>query len=269
MIIVVLNQKGGAGKTTTAVTLGAIWAEEGDVVYILDADPQLGGSSGWLLKKTLLSDEATELPKGTKSLRGVYFEEHGLLEAAIEVSPRLWLVPSDKSLKDVETVRPPGGESALREAIDALPEDAVVIIDCPPSLGLLAVSALVAGNQLVIPVRASGLDLPAVRELNGTLRIVRRRLNPQLETVAVLVTDSHPDKLTDQTFNSLRNEYEDTAVMKIRHSVRAGEAPTLGRTLPAHAPDATTTKDYRTLANRLRPGSVTVKKHRGLVVPRG
>ena len=256
--IVVLNQKGGAGKTTTAVTLAAIWAEAGYRVRLIDADPQLGGSTLWLLGQQAMTED-DELPPGLKTLLGVFLDKHGLNDAAIEVRPNLWLVPSDGTLKEVENKRPAGAELALVQGIVESDQDVIDIIDCPPNLGVLAVAGLLAGQDLVIPVRASGLDLPAMRELNGTLATVRKRLNPELRTSAVLVTDAHNNLLTEKTFNRLRQDYPETTVMKIRHSVRASEAPTVAEPLTDYAADATTTADYRRLANHQLPGSVATR----------
>ncbi|MFD5565548.1 MULTISPECIES: ParA family protein [Kitasatospora] len=261
IVIVVLNQKGGAGKTTTAMTLAALWAAAGLPVFLVDNDPQLGGCTGVLLRHLLVAADGTrliELPKGTPNLRGVYYGEYTLAEAAVEVSPNLFLVPSDQTLKDVENRQRTGDEYLLREQIDTLPEDAVVILDCPPSLKLLTVGALVAGQELVVPLKASGYDLPALTELDNTLRIVRKRLNPGLRTTAVLVTDAHEDNLTEGVFLSLLREYKEAEVLKIPHSVRVGEAPTMGRTLVAHAPNSSPVKAYRRLANRILPGSVPI-----------
>lgn len=248
--IAVVNQKGGAGKTSTAVTLAAIWAAGGQAVRLVDADPQKAGATLWLMGR--------EPGPGEKTLRGFYFDEHSVDDAAVEVLPNLRLIPSDKSLKQVENERPAGGELALRDWLAEAPP-AITIIDCPPSLGLLSVSALVAAEELVIPVRASGLDLEGMAELNSTLAVVRKRLNTGLRISAVLVTDALENNLTRDVHASLERDYPDAQVLRIRHSVRTQEAPTRYEPLTSYAPEATTTQDYRRLADLLLPGAV----HRG------
>lgn len=245
--IVVVNQKGGAGKTTTAVTLAAIFALRGWVVRIIDGDPQRAAASKWLLGRLPTRDELT--------LNGFFLDEHGLDDALIPVAPNLFLVPSDKRLKETENTRPAGAETALRDAISDGPP-VITIVDCPPSLGLLSVAGLVAADKLMVPVRASGLDMEGVVELNETLDVVRKRLNPGLSPSAVLVTDALPNNLTEDIFKSLSEEYPDADVRKIRHSVRAQEAPTTGQPLTVYAPESTTLADYVDLADALLPVTV-------------
>lgn len=246
-VIAVANQKGGAGKTTTASTLGAVWAAWGLRVRLVDADPQLGSLSFWLPPQRVAPD-----------LRAVYFDEATLDQATVETSvPGLFLVASDKTLGQVEYANLADANLAMRSAIrESTPVD-ITLLDCRPSLGVLTVSQLAAADEILIPLGASGLDLPGLMELAETLETVKRRLNPGLRVSAVVVCHDSETKLSRKVRNQLEEDYPDAIHWRIRRSVRVEEAPFAHEPLTTFAPDVPATQEYiRLAAELLLRGSV-------------
>ena len=242
-VLVIVNQKGGTGKTTSTVELGAALAAVGLAVRIIDADPQEGSASDWL---------RTAADHGT--LRNVFLDEVSLDAVTYETGcPNLDIVPSDLTLTQVEYSRPVGAETALASAIaDAHPYD-VTLIDCTPSLGLLTIAALGAATDAVIPLRAGGLDLTAVTSLNRTIRQVREKINADLRVRAVLLTAVQRSNLTRDILVQLVQDYPDAIIAPIRHSVRAAEAPLSGTPIRDYAPESTAAGDYAQVAPLIVP----------------
>ena len=176
--IAVINQKGGVGKTTTTANLGAAVARMGRRVMLADLDPQAHLSLHY----------GTELSAEQPSVYDVLTSSLPVRDAAIEVSDRVWLLPSDIDLAGVESelVSVPGRELILKEAVDAYAEDIdVLLIDCPPSLGTLTVNALVAADELLIPLQAQFFALQGLSKLLDTVMLVRRRINPALRVTGI------------------------------------------------------------------------------------
>jgi len=248
-VVALINQKGGNGKTTTAVTVGAYLASQGVSVDLIDADPQDGSATGWLPPRW--DDVPTEQQW---DLSHVLLDETDLNSAIwpVNVDGPLRLAPSFKSLKQFELQSIPGKDTALQDALeDADREAGVTLIDCPPNMDQITVSALVAASAVVIPVRIGGLDFKGVGELNYTLRRVRRRLRKDQRTVAVLTTARQRSSLTDQVTEQLLVDYPDAFHAGIRHTVRVGEAPFAGEPLTSYAPDCTAMEDYKDFTEAL------------------
>ncbi|MEV6527801.1 ParA family protein [Longispora sp. NPDC051575] len=237
----VVNQKGGAGKTATAVTVAAIWALWGLLIRLIDSDPQMSSATYWLLQELIL-----EL-----TLRGMYFGECTLDQATVQTSMEgLLLVPSYENLAQVEYAQLPDTNIALRGAIadSAIPAH-MSLIDCRPSLGALTASALVASDQLIIPLNPSGMDLPGLVELSKTRAVIKKRLNPGLSVAALVLTqDTGQTTLAGKIREQLAVDYPDAPRFRIPPSVRIREAPLTGEPLPTFAPRSTANGAYALLA---------------------
>ncbi|MFO1032336.1 MAG: AAA family ATPase [Planctomycetota bacterium] len=240
--IAVINQKGGVGKTTTTVNLGASLARRGHKVLLLDMDPQAN--------LTVHVDKRPDLESNT--LTNLLVEDVPLKDLVQPTGmPNLFVVPSDTSLAGVEQVLANriGRETILREALEVFPagkEFDFVLFDCPPSLGVLSANALVAADFVVIPMQAEYLSLQGMAKLLEVIQLVQKRLNPQLQIACVLpcMLDARTNLSTevlreiDAHFGSL------LAKTRIRNNVKLAEAPSFGRTIFEHAPDSNGARDY-------------------------
>lgn len=244
---VISNQKGGQGKTTTTVGLGAEFAGAGYSVRVIDCDPQYASLTLWMAPQW--DDVALDQ---RRDLSHVLLSEATLDEATWPTTvPGLFIVPSYRTVTQFESQRPPGADLILRQALDdAQPYD-VTLIDCPPNLGLLTVTALAAADDVIIPVLPGGLDIAGVTDLNQTLTLVKKRLNPAINVIAVAHRRISRSKLAEAIERQLLADYPDAIHQVIRQSVRVAEAPTVQQTLRDYAPDSTATADYQSLASRL------------------
>ena len=247
---VITNQKGGQGKTTTTVELAAEFAASGRRVRMIDCDPQYAALTTWLP------------PQWESADQGVRFDLSHVLAGTDPVPidratwptgvPNLYIVPSFKTAGGFDRMSPPGADFAIREALEesAEPFD-VTLIDCPPNLGQLTVSAITGADEVIIPVLPGALDLMGVVDLNQTLALVKKRLNPALSVAAVLLRRVRKTGFGDAVEKQLLVDYPEAIFQIVRHSVRAEEAPSEHKTILDYAPEATTTADYRNLAYKL------------------
>src|SRR5438270_2489843 len=181
-VLVVSNQKGGVGKTTTAISVGAALVEHGQRVLIVDLDPQANATSGLGISKA-----------PPNHIYGLILKEQPIDDSIIATAvPGLDLIPSgpDMAGAEVELVPLMGREYRLRQALQSTNGYDTVIVDCPPSLGLLTVNALAAGDAVVIPVQCEYYALEGLAQLLSTIEAVRTRLNRRLEILAIV----HPMK---------------------------------------------------------------------------
>jgi chromosome partitioning protein len=243
-IIAVLNQKGGVGKTTTAINLAAYLAKDGRSVLVADMDPQGNSTSGLGLDKQKLDS----------TLYDVLFSRAELDKTTHRLRPKLALLPANANLAgaEVEMVNLPGRELLLRRILADLDYD-YVLIDCPPSLGLLTINALAAAGSVLIPVQAEYYALEGLSQLLSVIQQVRQALNPNLDILGVLITlyDGR-NSLSAQVKKELENYFGaklfETVVPR---NVRLAEAPSFGRTIAEHDKWSKGARAYKQLAKEV------------------
>lgn len=244
-VVVIANQKGGVGKTTTVVNLGAYLAERARVL-LLDLDPQANTTSS-------LGRARREGPSTYDALIG----RVPLREVVVPTDvPGLDLAPSHPSLAgaQVELVDVDKRDTLLRDALkDVLSTYQVVLIDSPPSLGILTLNALAAAHAVLVPVQCEYLALEGLSQLVETMRLVRTQINPRLTLLGMLLTmhDARTN-LSNQVIAEVRAHFPDVALQTvIPRSVRLSEAPSHGLSVRSYAPQSTGALAYAELAQEL------------------
>ncbi|MGD9047353.1 MAG: AAA family ATPase [Anaerolineae bacterium] len=247
-VYAIANQKGGVGKTTTAVSLGAYLASAGQRVLLVDVDPQSNATSSLGVDRKSLSSSIYDV-----LLDGLPSEQAILITKQVHLD----LIPSTPGLAgaEIELVSRLGREFCLGRALDpVLDRYDYVFMDCPPSLGLLTVNALTAARDgVLIPVQCEYLALEGLGHLLKTIYMVRDNLNPTLTIAGVVLTmyDARTN-LSKQVVSEVR-QYFPAYVFKsiIPRTVRLGEAPSYGESILSYAPDSLGAIAYRTLAQEL------------------
>ncbi len=250
-IYTLVNQKGGVGKTTTAINLGACLAQFDQRVLIVDIDPQANATSSLGVDKHAVKGGTYEAMLGQ-----VPASAHVLYNSRLKLS----ILPSSPALAgaEVELVNELGRESKLRQAIAPLVERYdYLLIDCPPSLGLLTVNGLMAAQDgVLIPVQCEYLALEGLGELTRTVQRVRAALFPSLKVRGVLLTmfDGRTH-LSADVVSEVRKHF-DSQVFEtiIPRSIRLAEAPSYGLPVTAYAPASNAAKSYELLARELLKG---------------
>jgi chromosome partitioning protein len=267
--IAVLNQKGGVGKTTTVVNVAAALAAAGLKVAALDLDPQAHLTIH-------LGAEPEKIETGTYKLltQSARFEDQILL-----VRPNLWLLPSNINLVGAESelVSVVGRETILREALkDAEGKFDYLVIDCPPSLGLLTLNALAAADEVLIPLQPHFLALQGLGKLLQTVELVNKRINPHLKVKWVLLCmfesrASLPGEVKtdiEQFFENARGTncaWSDAQILPvcIRRNIKLAEAPGYGKTIFEYEPFCHGAADYKKVAelihSQMQPNTLTAE----------
>jgi chromosome partitioning protein len=253
-IIALMNQKGGVGKTTTTVNLGAALAEAGKKVCVLDLDPQSHLTINYGL------NPSPELI----SLYHVLVEGRSILEAVHVIGPNLAIVPGsiDLAAAEVELVQVAGRETVLKKRLEAAQHDFdFILMDCPPSLGLLTVNALAVAQETIVPMQPHFLALQGVGKLLETVALVNKRMNPRLKVSGIVLTmfDAQT-RLCTEVVNDLgafiaaaagKNLPWSSARIfksKIRRNIKLAESPSFGQTILQYDSASHGAADYRALA---------------------
>jgi chromosome partitioning protein len=245
-VYAIANQKGGVGKTTTAVNMAACIAEAGYPTLVVDVDPQGNATTGLGVSR-----------HETTGLYEVLSGETPAREAVVETSVQnLFLLASTPDLAGatMELPRLPGSETRLRDALTGIREDyAFVILDCPPSLGPLTVNALVAAERVIIPVQTEYFALEGLAGLLDTLSLIRRELNPRLTVAGMLLTMHDPrTRLAQDVAREVREHFPDLVFdTVVPRNVRVGEAPSFGRAVIHHDPHCAGSTAYFELAKEV------------------
>jgi len=255
LVLAIVNQKGGVGKSTTAVNLGACLAERSHRILLVDMDPQANATSGLgVRKREVLVSMYDVLIRGEP------------LEGIILGTPvgNLDLAPASIHLAgaEVELVNATGREARLRAALAPVRERYdLLLVDCPPSLGLLTVNALVAADEAMIPIQCEYYALEGLSQLVDSIALVRRHLNPSLRIGGVLLTmfDARTN-LSQQVVDEVRRYFKEKVFETvIPRSVRLAEAPSYGQPITRYDPSCRGAEAYRNLAKEVesRAGLLT------------
>lgn len=246
-ILAVVNQKGGVGKTTTAVNLCACLAENGKRVLLVDIDPQGNATSGLGIDRGDLS----------LCVYKVIIDEIPAEDAIIKINDSGFdLLPAtiDLAGAEIELVPAFSRETRLRKALIPLKDKYdYIYIDCPPSLGLLTVNAMAAADEVIVPVQCEYYALEGLSKLMDSLQLVKNSLNPGLEIGGVVMTmhDSRTN-LSKQVINEIVKYFQDTAYKTIvPRSVRLSEAPSYGQPITMYASSSSGADAYRRLAKEV------------------
>jgi chromosome partitioning protein len=247
-IIAITNQKGGVGKTTTAINLGAALARAGRRVLLLDLDPQGNASTGLGIEPSLRAVTTSDL----------LFGETNLATAAIRTTiTNLSIIPAttDLSSADIDLASDDHRSFRLREALRAapIPDYDYILIDCPPSLNILTVNAMVAADSVIVPLQSEFFALEGLSQLMLTLREVRQSANPDLriEGIALTMVDRR-NNLSRQVESDARENLGDLVFQTvIPRNVRLSEAPSHALSVLDYEPNSSGSEAYRALAAEL------------------
>ena len=247
-VIAIANQKGGVGKTTTTVNLGAALAEMGQRVLLIDLDPQANASTGLGINPRAIEKNMYDVLLGDTPLEDT-------LEPAADVEG-LFVAPSSLDLAGAEIELVPGfnRERRLIDALSPIVDDYdFVFIDCPPSLGLLTINALVAATEVLVPIQCEYYALEGVGQLVRNVELVRKSLNQSLEiSTIVLVMYDARTKLAGQVVDEVRAHFgERVCKIVIPRVVRLSEAPSYGQPITVFDPTNRGAQAYRDLANEV------------------
>lgn len=239
-----MNQKGGVGKTTTTINLAAYLARNGKSVLVCDIDPQGNTTSGLGLDKQALST----------TLYDLLLSQADVHKSIVKIKPKIHVLPSNSDLAgaEIQLVSTDKREFQLQRVLAGLNYD-YILIDCPPSLGLLTVNALSAANDVLIPVQAEYYALEGLSQLLSVIQHIRNTLNPNINILGVVITmfDSR-NSLSEQVKKELKNHFGDKLFKTVvPRNVRLAEAPSFGKTIAEHDKWSKGARAYKSLAKEL------------------
>ncbi|MBQ6586881.1 MAG: ParA family protein [Coriobacteriales bacterium] len=247
LVLAVINQKGGVGKSTTAINLSACLGELGKKTLVVDLDPQGNTTSGYGIRKNKISNCIYDA-----MLHDVPVED---IIQDVDAE-NVWLIPATIQLTgaEIELVSQMSRESRLADVITPIKDYFdYVLIDCPPSLGLLTINALTAANKLLIPIQCEFYALEGVTKLLDSMKLVKARLNPSLDVFGVVMTmyDGRTT-LARQVIEEVRNFFGDKVFdTYIPRTVKLSEAPGYGEPIIKYTPNGKGAKAYRELATEV------------------
>lgn len=246
-VIAIANQKGGVGKTTTSVNLSACLAELDKKVLLIDLDPQGNSTSGFGFDKTKIKQSVYNMLVNDIPAESI------ILKTQIE---NLMLLPATIQLAgaEIELVSIMSRETKLKRAVDSIKYDYdYVIIDCPPSLGLLTINALTAANSVLVPIQCEFYALEGLSQLMNTITLVQKNLNPALSLEGVVLTmfDARTNlsiQVVDEVKNHFRHKVYQTIIPR---NVRLSEAPSHGQPVTKYDPKSRGSQVYFDLAREV------------------
>ena len=243
-VIAIVNQKGGVGKTTTAVNLSASIAKMGHKTLLIDIDPQANACLGIGVTRDQMQKSVYDILIGQAEAKEVIMPTY---------QENLYLIPADSDLvgAQIELVNEIAREYKLKKAVETVKNDyEYIIIDCPPTLGILTLNALTASDSVLIPIQCEFYALDGVAELNNTIALVKENLNKELKIEGVLLTmyDART-KLAADVVREVANFFkEKTYKTMIPRNVRLSEAPSYGKAIGDYDKDCVGARSYKEFA---------------------
>ena len=246
-IIAISNQKGGVGKTTTAINLSACLAEKDKKVLTIDMDPQGNTTSGLGIDKNEVEDTSYEVLLGEAKI------ENAITKSIMD---GLFVVPSERGLAgaEIELIGKVDREFILKKEVERIKDDYdFIIIDCPPSLNTLTVNAMTAADTVLVPIQCEYYALEGLTQLIHTINLVKKKLNPQLELEGVVFTmyDSRTNLSLQVVENVKDNLKQNIYKTIIPRNIRLAEAPSHGLPINLYDPKSTGAESYRLLAEEV------------------
>ena len=246
-IIAIANQKGGVGKTTTAINLSASLAEKEKKVLLIDTDPQGNATSGFGIDKNELDNTIYELILGECSVQDCIIKD---------VIPRVSILPSNVNLAaaEIELIGVDKKEYILKNEIDYVRDEYdFIIIDCPPSLSMLTVNAMTTADSVLVPIQCEYYALEGLSQLIHTVNLVKERLNPELDMEGVVFTmyDSRTN-LSSQVVENVKDHLQQNVYKTIiPRNIRLAEAPSYGMPIQKYDPKSAGAEAYMLLADEV------------------
>lgn len=241
-IIAIVNQKGGTGKTTTSVNLGSALSKKNKKVLIIDLDPQ--GNLGYSLGLTEFQQTMADVLMGEAALQDILITAEGMDVA-----------PSDVNMADIELslAQAESREYVLKSALGSLTKYDFVILDCPPSLSLLTINALITADKVIIPMQMEVLSLQGLDQIIETINGIKSAFESNVEIMGILpVMFDSRRKLSSEIHEHILENYAYKIFdSKIRTNVRASEAPSFGKSVVDYAPKSSSSQDYLAFAKEV------------------